>query len=131
LSLGSEEINLVDIEPNVFATLRFESNIIYKSTLVSQLNVNPFLSKDRLTRVKSLIYFNNFEAYLSATECANRCLIGLGSDGIFLVQTVSLTQSPSVKAALRRKKGKGGRKGVPASIVNGANEGMWWIGRIQ
>lgn len=132
LSLGSEETDLVDVKPNVSVTVRFESNVIYKSTLVSQLNVNPFLSKDRLTRVKSSVYFNNYEAYLSAAECANTCLIGLGSDvGIFFVQRVSLTRSSSVKTALRRHKGKGGCKGVPASIVNGADEGMWWIGRIQ
>jgi hypothetical protein len=48
--------NLVQkIEPVV----EYKGRAIYKSTLVGESNGNPFLSKDRLTRIKNSIYFNN------------------------------------------------------------------------
>jgi len=53
---------------------------IYKSTLVSQLNANPFLSKDRLTRVKNSIYFNNSNDYISASSSTKTILLGLGME---------------------------------------------------
>jgi hypothetical protein len=67
--------------------MEYQRNKIYKSTLVSQLNANPFLSKDRLRRVKKSLYFNNSDAYLIATSSSSTCLLGLGSDcGVYLVQ---------------------------------------------
>jgi hypothetical protein len=39
---------------------------VYKSTLVNELNGNPFLLKDRLIWICNSVYFNNFEDYLSA-----------------------------------------------------------------
>ena len=50
----------------VVAYVEFDGNRIFKSTLVGQVNGNPFLSKDRLTRVKKSLYFNNNEDYLNA-----------------------------------------------------------------
>ena len=72
---------------------------IYKSTLVSQLNRNPFLSKDRLTRMKNSIYFNNSDGYVRAANCANTQLLGLGSDcAIYFMQRNSTMRSSTVKA---------------------------------
>ena len=42
---------------SVLPYVEFEGAKIYKSTLVSQLNGNPTLSKDRLTRIKSGIIY--------------------------------------------------------------------------
>src|SRR5450759_5169863 len=44
---------------SVDPTVSYEGKKMYKTTLISQLNDNPHLSKDRLTRVKSSLYFNN------------------------------------------------------------------------
>jgi hypothetical protein len=76
---------------------------IYKSTLVFQLNGNPFLSKDRLTHVKNSICFNNSHDYLNAGTLHSSCLLGIGSDcGVFFMQRRSTTLSSTVKAAARR-----------------------------
>jgi hypothetical protein len=52
---------------------------VYKSTLVNELNGNPFLSKDKLTRIRNSIYFNNADDYLSVASSTSTCLLGLGS----------------------------------------------------
>lgn len=133
LCSGVQQMGTIQSDATIVSpTVRFGENVIYKSTLVSQLNVNPFLSKDRLTKVKSSIYFNNSDAYLSAAACSSTCLVGLGSDiGVYFVQRTSTTLSSSVKAALRRNKGKGRGKGIPASVSFGVDHGCWWLGRIQ
>jgi hypothetical protein len=50
----------------VIPFVQYGGNQIYKSTLVSQLNDNPFLSKDCLTRFRNSNYFNNLEEYIAA-----------------------------------------------------------------
>jgi hypothetical protein len=103
---------------------------IFKSTLVSKLNGNPYLSKDWLTRVRNSIYFNNAEDYLSATSSSSTMLLGLGSDcGVFFLQTANLNTTSAVKATKRRK--FSGKKGSPSNISAGGESGTWWIGRIQ
>lgn len=67
------------IEP-INAIVHFEGNVIYKSTLVSQLNGNSFLSKDRLTRVQNSIYFNHSADYCRTVASTNICLLGLRND---------------------------------------------------
>ena len=64
----------------VHPTVQFSGHIIYKSTLVSQLNGNPFLSKDKLTRVKHSMYFNNHDDYVIAAASSSTCLVGIGSN---------------------------------------------------
>ena len=72
----------------------YEGNQIYKSTLVSQLNGNPFCQKDRLTLVKNSVYFNNLDAYLNAAFCSDTCFLGLGSDcGVYFVNTANVEPS--------------------------------------
>ena len=48
---------------NISPNIEYEGHKMYKSTLVSQMNGNPFLSKDKLTKVNNLLYFNNNEDY--------------------------------------------------------------------
>ena len=121
--------------PKVLPFVEYAGHKIYKSTLVSQLNGNPFLSKDRLTRVKHSMYFNNHDDYMSAASSSSTCLLGLGSDcGVYFVQRSSTTTASTVKAVARRKKGKGtsaSKRGSPTSILNGEDQGTWWIGRVQ
>jgi hypothetical protein len=79
---------------------------------VSELNGNPYLSKDRLTRFRNSIYFNNAEDYLSAASSSSTMLLGLGSDcGVFFLQTANLNTTLAVKAAKRRK--RSGKKVLP------------------
>ena len=87
----------------VVAFAEFDGNRIFKSTLVGQLNGNPFLSKDRLTRVKKSMYFNNGEDYLSTAQCSNTCFVGIGSDvGVYFVQRSTITRTSTVTAAKKR-----------------------------
>ena len=64
----------------VLPIVTFQGHSIYKSTLVSQLNGIPYLSKDRLTRMNNVIYFNNSHDYLAAFSSTTSMLLGLGSD---------------------------------------------------
>lgn len=132
--LNSQEMQvstLVTLD-RIVPVVEFGGCQIFKSTLVSQLNGNPFLSKDRLTRVRNSIYFNNSEDYISAASSSNKCLLGLGSDcGVFFLQRNTLTKSSTVKSALKRKRGRQVRNGVPSSILEGVDEGTWWVGRVQ
>ena len=61
----------------ILPTVSYSNKVIYKSTLVSELNGNPFLSKDRLTRIPNSVYFNNAKDYLSASSSTSTCLVGL------------------------------------------------------
>lgn len=47
----------------VVSIIQFDGNRTFKFTLVLQLSNNPFLSKDRLARIKNIIYYNS-EDYL-------------------------------------------------------------------
>jgi hypothetical protein len=61
-------------------TVEYSGKVIFKSTLVSELNGNPFLSKDRLTRIRNSVYFNNAEDYRNVANSSSSYLLGLGSD---------------------------------------------------
>ena len=79
--------------------VQYEGKQIFKNTLVSQLNGNPFLSKDQLTRVQNSIYFNNLEEYLAAANSMDTCILGLGSNCVvYMVQRSSTTWSRVSKA---------------------------------
>lgn len=64
----------------IMPVVQYNGQTIYKSTLVADLNGNPFLSKDHLTRIKNSVYFNNADDYLSAANLSTAALLGLGSD---------------------------------------------------
>ena len=80
--LSKHKLQVSNYPPSlkVLHVVTFKGHSIYKSTLVSQLNGNPYLSKDRLTRMKNSIYFNNFDDYLAASSSTTSMLLGLGSD---------------------------------------------------
>jgi hypothetical protein len=117
----------------VIPHVEYNGSIIYKSILVSQLNGNLFLSKDRLTRVHNSIYFNNSEDYVNAASSSNTCLLGLWSDcAVYFVQRSSTLKSSTAKVAkTRAAKRKALRKGTPANIQEGVDKGSWWLGRVQ
>lgn len=64
----------------VLPTLEYDGHQIFQATLVSQLNANKIMSKDRLTQVKDSIYFNNNDDYISASSSPTFMLVGLGYD---------------------------------------------------
>ena len=70
----------------VIPFVEFTRHKIFKSTLVSQLNSNPFLSKDRLTRIRNSIYFNNLDDYINASSSTETMLLELGMDcGVYFM----------------------------------------------
>jgi hypothetical protein len=67
--------------------VEYQGNKIYKFMLVSQLNANPFLSKNRLTCVRKSMYFNNLNVYFTTTSSSSTCLLNLGNNyGVYFVQ---------------------------------------------
>ena len=129
----SGEVSITPPPKKIVPVVEFGGCNIYKSTLVAQLNGNPFLSKDRLTRVRNSIYFNNSEDYLSAAQCSSTCLLGIGSHcGVYFVQRSTTLVSSTVKAAVsRRSKSRLAKGKNPCSVLTGVDEGTWWLGRIQ
>jgi hypothetical protein len=117
----------------VIPVVEYRSHQIFKSTLVSQLNANPFLSNDSLTRVKNSMYINNFADYLSAASSSSICLLGLGLNcGVYFIQRSSTMVSSTMKAATRRhSRSRDGQCGVPSSCLQGVDKGSWWVGRVQ
>ncbi len=77
---------LIDGGCAIHPIVEYEGNKVFESTLVNQLNVILFLSKDRLTCVKKSMYFNNLNVYLTTTLVSSTCLLGLGNDfGVYFV----------------------------------------------
>jgi hypothetical protein len=104
--------------------------VMFKSTLVSELNGNPFLSKDRLTQVRNSVYLNNVEEYMLAANSKNTCFLGLGSDcAVYFVSNPTGAQSFAARAAKKRNGCR--RVGAPSSIGKGTLCGSWWLGRVQ
>ena len=112
--------------------MEFDGHMIFKSTLVGQLNGNSFLAKDRLTRVRNSLYFNNNEDYLRTIQCSNTCFVEIGSDvGVYFVQRTAITRPFTVTAAKRRGNSLAKKSGRVASTLQGVDEGTRWVGRIQ
>jgi hypothetical protein len=107
-------------------TVEYNGKCIYKSTLVLEFNGNPFLSKDRLTRVRNSIYFNNSEDYLSTASSSTAMLLGVGSNcRVFFLQQHSGNISSTVKAAQRRSKCGKSRKGATTRVSSGGDAESW------
>ena len=120
-----------DVPTNVNLIVEYSENTTFKSTLVSELNRNSFLSKDRLTYVRNSIYFNNVDDYLSAANSSSTYLLGLESDcAVFMMQRVSTRQSSASKVAGKQGQQKKGPIG-PSNIYGGVNEGYWWLRCVQ
>jgi hypothetical protein len=111
-------------------TVSMLGKVVYKSTLVNELNGNPFLSKDKLTRIHNSIYFNNSEDYLSAATSNSICLLGLGSDcGVFFVENQSCAVGSAAKAA--KSCSCMGRLGGPSSVPIATSSSTSWLGKVQ
>ena len=81
------------------------------------------------------MYFNNHNDYITGAAYSSTCLLGLGSDyGIYFVQRSSTILTSTMKAVGKRKKGQNGvasKSGSPSNILQEADQGSWWIGRVQ
>ena len=87
LNLEEPQVSFAPPADKVIPFVEYRGYNIYKSTLVFQLNANPFLSKDRLTRVKNSIYFNNSDDYISASSSQDTMWLGLEMDcGVYFMQ---------------------------------------------
>ena len=96
----------------------------YKSMLISQSNGNPYLSKDRLTRMKNPIYHNNSDAYLTTSSFTTSMLLGLRFDvGVYFKD---MQGSASTMRATRKKK----TKGRSTTINSGFTNGIFYMGRV-
>jgi len=123
--LNEQELQVSNRPPSlkVLPTVTFQGLSIYKSTLASQLNGNPYLSKDRLTRMKNSIYFNNFDDYLATSSSTSSMLLGLGFDvGVYFKDMRGFAST--MRAARKRTRGR------PATINSGLTNGMFYIGRV-
>lgn len=112
--------SIVDNEENVVSQIspfvEVDGKTLCKSTLVSQLNGNPMLSKDRLTRVKSGVYFS-FE--MKSKPQTSTC-IGIGYDCAVLFEDIILRDNTKLK-----------RKGKVANTSQGVKKGIWYLGRVM
>ena len=124
--LSEQEVQISSNESSVkvVRAVTYEGHSIYKSTLVSQLNGNLYLSKDRLTRMKNSIYFNNADDYLAASSSTSSMLLCLGSDvGVYFKDMCGV--GSTVRAAQKRSKGR------PVAVNSGLTNRMFYIGRVQ
>jgi hypothetical protein len=103
---------------------------VYKSTLVNELDGNPFLSKDRLIHIKNSVYFNNAEDYITAAASSSTCLLGLGTDcGVFFANCDSTGTGSTSRVA--KKRSGGARSGNPSRISGVGSIGKWWLRSVQ
>ena len=135
LSEHEEQVTNVLCPPLQNPIVEFARHTIYKSTLVSQLNGNPFLSKDRLTWIKHSMYFNNHDDYVIATALSNTYLLGIGSDcGVYFMQHSTTNMSSIVRSTMKKKRGwpfAVSNSRTPTSILHGVDNGTWWIACVQ
>ena len=96
------------------AVVELDGKDMYKYCLVSKLNGNPTLLKDRLTKVRNGVYFNRDERTPKKGVVIG---FGIGSD------CVVLFESESIVVAERTR-----RKGVSQSTKHGVSCGTWYIG---
>jgi hypothetical protein len=108
LNQAEDQVTSVQRTEKILPTVEVDGHSIYKSTLVSQLNGNVFLSKDRLARIKHSIHFNNHDNCLQARSSCGSSLLTIGSDcGVHFVQrsTTRLLSTVKSSEALPNKKG--------------------------
>ena len=90
---------------------------MYKSCLVSQLNGNSTLSKNRLTKVRNGVYFRRDER---APKKGVAIGSGIGSNCAVLFESNSIVVSERTT-----------RKDVSQSTKHDISSGTWYIGRVQ
>ncbi len=112
-------LDFVDENVNITTkpVVELDGKDMYKSCLVSQLNGNPTLSKDRLTKVRNGVYFKRDER---APKKGVAIGFGIGSDCAVLFERESIAVSERTT-----------RKGVSQSTKHDISCGTWYIGRVQ
>ncbi|MCO5547161.1 hypothetical protein L7F22_000604 [Adiantum nelumboides] len=108
-----EKIKYIKCQISPFVEV--DGKTICKSTLVGQLNGNPTLSKDRLTRVKGGVY----DTFDKKVTYQSRTFLVVGSDCDVLFERL-----PSKEIRRSKVKGKLG------STNEGVSKGTWYLGRI-
>lgn len=86
--------------------VEFDGKDMFKACLVSQLNGNPTLSKDRLTQVRNRVYFRRDERALVKGVSIS---FGIGSDCGVLFESNSM---PPSECAIRKGFSQSKRQGV-------------------
>src|SRR5450759_1051558 len=133
---------------------------MYKTMLISQLNDNPHLSKDMLTRVKSSLYFNNLVDKPKVRDGSPTMFIHVGTECAmyFVKELHSIPSTRTVTSIAKQIRGrqrkevgpeldtpgrKGKRKrgphskkskGEPAAVASSSRlkvEHSFWIGKVQ
>ena len=100
-----QQVNAQNIPKIVVSYVETGGHRVFKLTLVTQLNENPFLSNDRLKRVQNSIFYNNSNDVLNATLSSTSCLLGVGLDcGVYFVQRSSTGISSIVKSTVQRSR---------------------------
>ena len=84
------------------------------------------MSKDKLTKMKNSIYFNNSDDYLSTTSSSTSMLLGLESDvGIYFKDMRGSETSSAIRAAKKRTCGRS------IAINSRVENWMFYIGQVQ
>jgi hypothetical protein len=101
---AENQVTPVQRAGKIVPTMEFGGHSIYKSTLVSQLNGNVFLSKDRLARIKHSIQFNNHDNCLQSGSSSRSSLLCIGSEcGVHFVQRSTTRLLSTVRPATKKK----------------------------
>ena len=135
LNRAEVQVSTVVTDEKIKPTMEVDGHCIYKSTLVYQLNGNNFLSKDKLTRIKHTIQFNNHDNCMQSGLSLGTGLLCIGSNcGVHFVQRITTRLSSTVRFAAKRKRGRpssASASGTATNILNAVDEGPWWMGRVQ
>ena len=135
LNCALPPVTMLPSNEKITPIVEVDGHCIYKSTLVSQLNGNRFLSKDRLARIKHSIEFNNHDNCMQAGSSSSTGLLCIGSDcGVHFVQRSTTRISSIVKSAAKHKRGRPPSAPTPSTatnILNAVDEAAWWVGRVQ
>lgn len=134
--LNSAEVQILENQggPKIQPTVEANGHCIFKSTLVSQLNGNNFLSKDRLARIKHNIQFNNHDNCVRAGMSLGTGLLSIGSNcAVHFVHQNTTRLSSMVRSATKRKQGPPSNtfRLNAINVLLVVDEGTWWIGGIQ
>ena len=112
-------LDFVDENVNITTktVVELDGKDMCKYCLVSQLNGNPTLSKDRLNKVRNGVYFRRDER---APQKGVAIGFGIGSDCAVFFESEYIVVAEHTR-----------RKGVYQSTKRGVFCGTWYIGRVQ
>ena len=120
-----EQMSSACTSSKIIPVVTYDGHAMYKSTLVGQLNGNLYLSKDRLTRIKNSIYFNNADDYDGVASSTTTMFMGLESDVGVYFNNLRTTGGSSTRSDKR------GKRGRPSPTNCGVDNGIFCVGRVQ